>query len=279
MTTSTGHPPPGRRRIAPLLACLALHAACTAPAIAQEADASHTYGETLSRLLRFAVVYLEVNGTLPDGSTIPQIEGTGFFVTHDGHLVTAKHVAMSKTQWRTHQARLDKAGLKEKEFVRANFTFRGRLYKSDATPFELQLLDVHDSADIAVLKLKTETDRVRERAWPVLPIAGNLSAASANMRVAALGFPHGLGWAERYSEDFSAKITFYGHRHEGADLVATNTLLQAGTSGGPVYNRRGEVVGVIYGGRELNPTSFFTPGNLVAGFLGYLGINYLGVRQ
>lgn len=254
--------------------CIALLSTGSSPALAQSEPP--TYGDTLSQLVRFCVVYLEVEGTLPDGSTIPRLEGTGFFVTHDAHVVTAKHVAMSKSNWATHTARLQAMRLTDQEYVRQNFRIQGRLDKKDAQAFELELLRAHENADIAVLRLKpqkAETAEIRGRNWPVLPIASNLSPGSRGMRVAAWGFPQGNTWAQPYGSEFNrARILHFGHMHEGNELVATDETLQPGTSGGPVYNRRGEIVGVIYGGRDLSPTAYFTPGNVLAGFLTYLGI-------
>ena len=67
---------------------------CGLPAQARAQEEDPSYQETVRQFVRYSLVHLTVSGKLPDGTDIAPIEGTGFLVSDDGHVVTAKHVAM-----------------------------------------------------------------------------------------------------------------------------------------------------------------------------------------
>lgn len=256
------------RRFA-ILICLAvgLFGMCQ-PAHSQDEE---TYNDTVMRLVRYTLVYLKVKVELPDGTQPPDIEATGFLVSDDGYVVTAKHVAMSQARWEQFTDKLIAANMIPLTFVQAKFRYSGKLRKDDAESFELIPIAASETADIAVLKVKTWTERLRAKEWPILPIA-SLSSSSVKMKVAALGFPGGAGREATYGPNFASTIQEYGVMHDGKELVSANLGLQPGASGGPVFNRRGQIVGVVYGGRALQADSYFTPGNVLAKFLDQLGI-------
>jgi S1-C subfamily serine protease len=93
------------------------------------------------------------------------------------------------------------------------------------------------------------------------------------MRVAAWGFPKIADTETSYGGDFVSQISDVNILYDGKELITSANLgLQAGSSGGPVFNRRGQIVGVVYGGRDLQPNSYFTSGNVLAKFLDQLGV-------
>lgn len=239
------------------------------PAAAQQENTN--YQETVRQFVGYTLVHVTVSGKLPDGTDFPSIEGTGFFVSDDGHVVTAKHVAMTKTRWDQHTEKLASLNLTPITYAQQFITYTGKLKKNDAVTFKLIPIAASETADIAVLRVETWTDRLREKSWPILPII-QLSNASKGMKVNAWGFPSAETQEFRYGGDFVSTITQFGVMHDGMELASADLGLQPGTSGGPVFNRRGQIVGVVYGGRQLQPTAFFTPGNVVLKFLDQLGI-------
>jgi S1-C subfamily serine protease len=239
--------------------------------VAQAQYDSTSYQDTVRQLVRFGLVHLTVTGKLPDGTDIPTIEGTGFLISEDGHVVTAKHVAMTQTRWDQHADKLASMNLTPIAYAQKNITYTGKLRKNDAQSFKLIPIAASETADIAVLKVDTWTDRLQQKSWPILPII-SLTGASKTMRVVAWGFPSAEPDEYYYGGDFEATISGIGVIYDGHELASANLRLQPGTSGGPVFNRRGQIVGVVYGGRHLQATGYFTPGNIVQKFLDQLGI-------
>ncbi|QJW85452.1 trypsin-like peptidase domain-containing protein [Ramlibacter terrae] len=112
---------------------------------------------------------------------------------------------------------------------------------------------------------------MKRLAWPILPLAF-LSGASQGTGVSALGFPITSNVQNTYGPNFTSRITGVSVFHEGYELYSANLGLEPGTSGGPVFNQKGQIVGVVYGGRELTNRAYFTPANVLAHFLNQLGI-------
>lgn len=255
--------------LSPLIAvCFFIH---SSTAFSQASDVD--YVETIKKLVGYTLVSIKVSGELPDGTSLPEIEATGFLISHDGHVVTAKHVALSQVRWDQHVIRLAELGKTPLSYAQEKFIYTGKLRKddSDSESFKLIPIAASETADLAMLKVASWTNQLRQKAWPILPIA-SLDSNSLSMTVSAWGFPKGETINYIYGDLFAAKITNYGVYHDGKELASGNLGLQPGASGGPVFNRRGHIVGVVYGGRALTPTSYFTPGNVLRSFIEQLGI-------
>lgn len=231
------------------------------------------YVETIKKLVRYTLVSIRVKGELPDGTTLPETEATGFLISHDGHVVTAKHVALTQVRWDQYSNRLAELGKSPLSYVQAKFSYTGKLRKDDADAESFSLIPIatSETADLAVLKVSSWTQQLRRKGWPILPI-GALDSNSVNMKVSAWGFPKGESVEYIYGDQFTGAITNYGVYYDGKELASGNFSLQPGASGGPVFNRRGHIVGVVYGGRSLGQTSYFTPGNVLGSFIDQLGI-------
>jgi hypothetical protein len=89
-----------KRVLAALLICTGL---CASVSVHSQ---TLSYNDTVKQMVRFTLVYLTVKGRLPDGTEIPPIEATGFLVSDDGHVVTAKHAVLSATHWEQYTERL-----------------------------------------------------------------------------------------------------------------------------------------------------------------------------
>lgn len=154
--------------------------------------------------------------------------GSGFIISKDGYIVTNNHV-------------IDKA--RDIEIVLDN----GNKYKADVIGKDLK-------TDLALLKINTN-----EILNPVK--FGNSDDLNIGDWVIAIGNPFGLGHTVT-AGIVSAKGRILGIGNYD-DFIQTDAPINPGNSGGPLFNLRGEVVGVdtaiIAGGQGIG---FAIPANL-----------------
>jgi serine protease Do len=125
----------------------------------------------------------------------------------------------------------------------------------DEREFEAQVIGRDTKTDLALLKVQAKGD------LPAVPL-GNSDALRIGEWVMAIGNPFGL------SHTVTAGIVSAKGRIIGAgqydDFIQTDASINPGNSGGPLFNTRGEVVGIntaiIAGGTGIG---FATPINLV----------------
>lgn len=144
--------------------------------------------------------------------------GSGFIVRGDGVIVTNAHVVAN-----------------------AN---RVSVMRRDGTVDSAEVLGTDETNDIAVLKI----DRTG------LPVAalGNSSAALIGEWAIAIGNPYGFVLGNSEPTVTAGVISGVGRnlvaRTEGPtanfDLIQTDASINPGNSGGPLFNERGEVIGV-----------------------------------
>ncbi|MEG2526804.1 MAG: trypsin-like peptidase domain-containing protein, partial [Oscillospiraceae bacterium] len=153
--------------------------------------------------------------------TTSPISGSGFIVTSDGYILTNYHVVKN--------AHLG--------------GYKVSVVMFDGTSYDAKIVGVEEASDIAVLKID----------------ATGLSAAtlgdSGNMKVGqtvyALGNPLGELNFTLTSGMVSALDREITTRDESTQLITTNNMFQidaavnSGNSGGPVYNDKGEVIGIV----------------------------------
>ncbi|HZN91299.1 MAG TPA: trypsin-like peptidase domain-containing protein [Myxococcales bacterium] len=164
----------------------------------------------LIRAVREGVVNIRAEGTA-DGSMEPRRSvGSGFIISPDGYLVTNNHV------------------IERAQTVRATLA-DGRELSADVVG--------HDPAtDVALLKIRGPAKE--------LPFTrlGDSDRMQVGDWVVAIGNPFGLDHSVAHGM-ISAKERVIG---VGAfdDFIQTDALINPGNSGGPLFNMRGEVVGV-----------------------------------
>jgi serine protease Do len=145
-----------------------------------------------------------------DGTTKQQALGTGFVVDAQGHVVTNAHV-------------IDGAD-----------TVKVKL--ADDREFKARVVGKDARLDVAVLQL--------ENAPHDLPVAalGQSDATRVGEYVVAIGNPFGLG------NTVTMGIVSAKGRSIGAgpydDFIQTDASINPGNSGGPLFNLRGQVVGI-----------------------------------
>ncbi len=148
---------------------------------------------------------------IPDQATTPAIEhayGTAFFVTADGYMLTNHHVVEGA----------------DKITVTLN----------DRTELDATLVGSDERSDVAVLK-------VTGKQFPALPI-GDSNRLKVGEPVLAIGSPFGFDYSAS-AGIVSAKSRNFS-RETSVPFIQTDVALNPGNSGGPLFNQRGEVIGI-----------------------------------
>ena len=148
---------------------------------------------------------------IPKQATQPAIEhayGTGFFVTADGYMLTNHHVIEGA----------------DKITVTLN----------DRTELDATLIGSDERSDVAVLK-------VVGAQFPALPI-GDSNSLKVGEPVLAIGSPFGFDYSAS-AGIVSAKSRSFS-RETSVPFIQSDVALNPGNSGGPLFNQRGEVIGI-----------------------------------
>ena len=162
--------------------------------------------QELVRLLGESVVQIRTPGGL----------GSGFFINEDGYLITNFHVIESETQisievYHQNGGQIDRASYKDVRIVAMN-----------------------KFGDLALLKVEDKD------APPFVPaVIGNSDALSVGGRVFAIGSP--LGLERTVTEGI---LSTKSRQLQGNLYLQTTTQINPGNSGGPLFNMKGEVIGV-----------------------------------
>lgn len=145
---------------------------------------------------------------VPELPAIEQAYGTGFFITADGYILTNHHV------------------------VEGADTITVTM--NDRTEMDAKLIGSDASSDIAVLKVVGNN-------FPVLT-----TAKDDNLRVGepvlAIGSPFGFDYSAS-AGIVSAKSRNFS-KEAAVPFIQSDVALNPGNSGGPLFNQKGEVVGV-----------------------------------
>lgn len=151
---------------------------------------------------------------IPDQAATPAIEhayGTAFFVTSNGYMLTNHHVIEGA----------------DKITVTLN----------DRTELDATLVGSDERSDVAVLKVTSPKDS----SFPALPI-GDSNALKVGEPVLAIGSPFGFDYSAS-AGIVSAKSRSFS-RETSVPFIQTDVALNPGNSGGPLFNQRGEVIGI-----------------------------------
>lgn len=155
-------------------------------------------------------ILTEVDKKIPKTPNVaPKSGGTGFLIDGKGYLVTNAHVIRGANS----------------VFVQNN---RGDL-------FRVSILNINQDADLAILKIDDEDFK------PVssLPYSINKNTVDLGEALFTLGYPRNeIVYNEGY---MSAKTGYNGDTLSFQIGVSANP----GNSGGPVFNKNGEVIGII----------------------------------
>lgn len=136
--------------------------------------------------------------------------GSGFIVSADGFIVTNNHVIEGADE------------------------IQVEMYGEDRKVFDAKLVGKDEKTDIAVLKIESE------QALPFVPF-GDSDKMRVGDWVIAMGNPLGQGFSVS-----AGIISARGRELNGTydDFLQTDAAINKGNSGGPLFNMKGEVVGV-----------------------------------
>jgi serine protease Do len=144
------------------------------------------------------------------GKLRPTAQGSGFFISEDGYLVTNNHV------------------------VKGGGAFSVRM--DDGTEYDAKLIGTDPRTDLAVLKVDGKGKKFTYVSW------ADDSKVRVGDWVVAVGNPFGLGGT------VTAGIVSARGRDIGAgpydDFIQIDAAVNHGNSGGPAFNLNGQVVGI-----------------------------------
>jgi len=142
--------------------------------------------------------------------------GSGFFINEDGYLVTNFHVTEGETQ------------ISVEVFEQNGGQIERRIYK------QVRIVALNKFRDLALLRIEDKS--ARKFAHVVLGDSDNLAVGE---QVFAIGSP--LGLERTVTQGIISTKT---REFEGELYLQTTAQINPGNSGGPLFNLRGEVVGV-----------------------------------
>ncbi len=142
--------------------------------------------------------------------------GSGFFLSEDGYLITNFHVIEGETR-----ISIEVYQLKDGQLDRRSYR-------------DIRIVAMNKFADMALLKVEDAGAPKFQRV-----LLGDTDALAQGERVFAIGSP--LGLERTVTEGILSTKT----RPMGGDLyLQTTAQINPGNSGGPLFNLRGEVIGV-----------------------------------
>lgn len=146
----------------------------------------------------------------------PSGQGSGFFVNQEGYLITNFHVVEGETQ------------ISVEVFQKKSGQFERHTYR------QVRIVAMNKFADLALLKV--EDPGAPRFQYALLAQADTLAVGE---RVFAIGNPMGL--ERTVTEGIVSSKT---RQMQGDLFLQTTAQINPGNSGGPLFNMRGEVVGV-----------------------------------
>jgi serine protease Do len=142
--------------------------------------------------------------------------GSGFFINEEGYLITNFHVIEGETKISIEVYHQQKGQLERKSFK------------------DVRIIAMNKFADLALLKVEDD-DAPKFAPVPL----GSADTLAVGERVFAIGSP--LGLERTVTEGIVSTKT---RQMQGSLYLQTTAQINPGNSGGPLFNLRGEVVGV-----------------------------------
>ncbi|EKD48069.1 MAG: protease Do, partial [uncultured bacterium] len=154
--------------------------------------------------------------------------GTGFLITKDGMAITNRHVIEDTTL----------------EYV---------AYTADGVQFDVEILEIDQSNDLAILQLKADEGTDAAGLVGSLPYVefGDSDSVKVGQMVLAIGNAFAeyentttAGIISATGREIVASDMFGRNPSELVDLLQTDAAINPGNSGGPLVNLDGQVIGI-----------------------------------
>jgi serine protease Do len=168
--------------------------------------------------------------------------GSGFIINSFGHVVTNQHVIAGEQEIRVVVYRQKPTGIEKQTYSK------------------VEILAMNGYLDLALLKIDDEV--ASKLPFTVL---GESDTINQGEQVFAIGSP--LGLERTVSQGI---VSVRGRENSGRWYIQTTTQINPGNSGGPLFNERGEVVGVTnmkIAGMGVEGVGFAIPASLLKLFL------------
>jgi serine protease Do len=161
--------------------------------------------------------------------------GSGFVLSSSGLIVTNRHLVRD---WEYNKPSQAWAG----RITRLEVIQPGQR-REDAIPAELYRVGNQGvEPDVAILRIKSPQLRF------VRGVEPDLSHVSQGEDVAVIGYPFGLDLLKQtHDEQIEPSLSTGVVSRVGQDFIQLNLRAYHGNSGGPVINRKGEVIGILTG--------------------------------
>jgi S1-C subfamily serine protease len=198
----------------------AVTAAAAKPLVGNGFDASEIYAKRASGVVTIFSVFGE------DGSLDSAAQGSGFVVSDEGYIMTNSHVITTAGE------------VAADETPEPADTVYVEFRDGERVPARIVGWDLYD--DVGLLKVDPTTH-------PVSPVPlGDSSAVVVGEPVAAIGSPFGQASSLSVgvvsaTERSIASLT---SRYSLVDAIQTDAPINRGNSGGPMFDARGDVIGI-----------------------------------
>lgn len=168
--------------------------------------------------------------------------GSGFVINKLGHVVTNQHVIAGEQEIRVVMYRNKPTGIEKQTFS------------------NIKIIAMNGYLDLALLQIDDESASTLPHV-----VLGESDVISQGEQVFAIGSPLGL---ERTVS--TGIVSVKSRENSGRWYIQTTTQINPGNSGGPLFNTRGEVVGVTnmkIAGMGVEGVGFAIPASLLKLFL------------
>lgn len=195
-----------------LLRCLALLPLLAAPALARADAVPAVFERVVHSVVDIRVQQLVVRGTVTREPVVVDDQGSGVLVSADGKVITVAHLVQSADSIRV---------------------------LADGAEIPAKVVASEPAADVALLQME------RVPAGMSAASLGNSEAVETGEQILIVGAPYGL--------HPTLSVGHVSGRHpsqppfgpfQPAELLQTDAHMHHGSSGSPVFNMKGEVVGI-----------------------------------
>ena len=171
--------------------------------------------------------------------TTPNGLGSGFIISPDGYLITNYHVVTGETR------------IKITVFARGEKGYEQTHYK------KVKIIALNPYVDLALLKIQADKKSFK------YTYLGSMKEVAVGKQVFAIGNP--LGLTRTVSQGI---VSTKNRNFQGRLYIQTTTDVNPGNSGGPLFNLKGEVIGVTsMGYLFLSGLNFAIPVDVVKRFI------------